>query len=109
MALIEYSNNLYDTVKVTFAKELNESERDRAVKIARYWGNIYYTGDFKDAWVSDGNTLVVRSNEKDCSRRRNSLENLGHFLEVGTMIKRKDGQRTYEGLGQIVNSIKGLS
>ena len=106
--MIQYPTNMYDTVKVTFNKELNESERERAVNIARYWGQIYPNGQFQSSHMSDGNTLFISIKERDCSKRHNPLENLATFLQEGTKVKVRDGQRTYEGLGGVINSVRGL-
>jgi hypothetical protein len=108
--MIQYptDNKMYDVVKVTFTKELNEMERERAINIAKYWGSIHYTGEFQEAHMSDGNTLFVSTKERECSRRHTPLEQLGYFLNAGTNVKIKDGQRTYEGLGNIVKVISGL-
>ncbi len=105
--LTKYPQNNYETVKVSFEKELSPPERDRAVEIAKYWASIFYNGEFKDTWMSDGNNLIVSVKERECSRRHNSLEKLGEFLTVGTMVK-QNNERTLAGLGEVVKQIIGI-
>ncbi len=57
---IKYPTNMYDVVKVKFEKELTKQEREQAVKIAEYWGDIHFVGtNFETPHVSDGNTLFI--------------------------------------------------
>lgn len=93
-------------LNITFNKKVS---KDTVENLVNYWGAIKYVGKLGGLDWADNELIVHLDIKKSTSRninKRNILELLMELLEGGTP-KKKNGTKTFQGLGNVVEKIEG--
>lgn len=111
MPVVQYppvDPNDIDMVEIVFDGPIS---KDRVENIIKYWGSLPFVGEYERTdWVNGKARIYVNVN-KSASHNpqgRRILELLAEYLTEGTPLRKTDGARAFNGLGDVVEYVTGM-